>query len=181
MVVMPFESTKPKKNLSEILSLMRASDEGMLDLSPEEMLQLGADGEVKVDGYYHMITKYLSESARLASIAKNFANAAAAHAAQADRMKNALCYHMRENGYASLPGQDWKVSLRASQKVAMKIPVPVPTAEQALQYADYVRVKYEWNKVALKTGLEFGDEIAIKVACLEESYWPDFDVKGLKA
>lgn len=164
---------KPKMSLAEILGLMQAADEGMVLLSLEEMGELADKLEDKVDGYKEYIDKCEAEVERLDKRVKMFAKTKSAIAKKVENLHKLLAFHMAKNSFKFMRGHDWKVVLTHSNSVEVK---PDPTPDLYLEYPNFIRMKYEWNKVALSAALKAGDEKAAQIAERVEKINCKFDV-----
>jgi hypothetical protein len=158
-------------SMRQILKLMTAVDEGMAELSVDEMRELAKTAAIKVDSYRYMITKLRSESERLAAEAEPILKASKSLARKADGLESLLCWHLRENKLTGMPGERFRVELRASRSVKVN---PQAEAGAYIRYADFMRLKYEWDKNKLQAALKRGDEAAREIAEFEENYSVQF-------
>lgn len=168
----PF-ALRPKMTMAEILRAMKASDDGLLELSLDEMRELGKKAEIKVDSYHHLISKLEARASELDNEARPLLKASSELKNKADGLKKILLFHMNEHGLTKMPGERFRVSLRTSKSVRI-FPGLEPGVDIA--HADFTRVKWEWNKVKITEALKAGDIQAMAIAEFEENQSIKFDV-----
>jgi hypothetical protein len=164
-------SIKPEMSLGEILRLMQAADEGMAELTADDMRTLGEMAGLKVDGYRYMISKYEAEAKRLAEEAAPIVKASQTMARKAASLERLLLWRLQSNKLERMPGERFMVELKASRAVKVR-----PTAEAGayVRYADFMRLKYEWDKVKLTAALKKEDPAAKEIAEFETNYKIEF-------
>ncbi len=164
-------AVKPEMSLGEILRLMQASDEGMVDLSTDDMQALGEMAGMKVDGYRYMISKFQAESKRLAEEAAPIVKASQAMARKAASIEKLLMWRMQSNKLTKMPGETYSASIKTSRAVSVKRDAE---AGAYARYGSYLRTNYEWDKVALTKALKDEDETAKEIAEFVENYKIEF-------
>lgn len=166
--------------LAQILDTLQAADDALISMTPEQMGELGALLAAKVDGYRLVLTKMEAEETRLRAEADAFLKPAKALAKAQERLKEAMAYHMLSHQMTRIPGESWRVDLKETK--AVETPQASPTNDDQWNYSDYVRLKFEWNKIALKAGLEKGDPKAMEIAKFVTNHTPTFAVmkKGIE-
>jgi hypothetical protein len=85
--------------------------------------------------------------------AKEFIEAKAAAESNAMRLENLMLYAMNKNQFEKLSGNDFVVSIRKSQQVKANVEA---TQMTYLEHPELHRVKYEFDKVAIKEALKAG-------------------------
>lgn len=163
---------KPKMTMREILQLMQAADEGLLSLDIDEMRELAKSAQVKVDNYRLFISKLEAEAARLEAEAEPTLRAAKTLRRKAASIENLLTWHLREHGMTSMPGEKSRVLLKTSQSVKVR---PEADPGAYVRYADYMRLKYEWDKNKLTAALKADEAAAKEIAEFEVSYKIKFE------
>lgn len=168
------------QTLAQILDTLQAADDALIEMNVEQMAELGALLAAKVDGYRLVLTKMEAEETRLRAEADAFLKPARVLAKAQERLKEAMAYHMTQHKMTRIPGEQWRVDLKESK--AVECPQATPTNDDQWNYPDYVRLKFEWNKIALKAGLEKGDPKAMEVARFVTNHTPTFAVmkKGIE-
>jgi len=161
------------QTLAQILETLQAADDALVAMTPEQMRELGATLAQKVDGYRTVLTKMEAEETRLRAEADAFLKPARALAKAQDRLKEAMAYHMQANSFTRIPGEKFRVDLKESKSV--EAPAACTEKDQ-WDYPDFVRVKVEWNKSALKAALERDDPKAKEIAKIVTNYTPVFNV-----
>lgn len=165
--------TRPQ-TLGQILATLQAADDALIEMTPDQMRELGAMLAKKVDGYRTIMTKMAAEEARLREEADAFLKPARALAKAQERLEQVMTFHMFEHKMTSIPGKSWRVELKESE--AVDTPQAAPTNDDQWNYPDFVRLKFEWDKVALKKALDAGDPKAKEVAKIKINYKPAFKV-----
>ena len=166
-------SLQPKMTLAEILRVMRAADEGLADLSLDEMRELAKKAEIKVDGYHHLINKLEARASELDNEARPLLKASTELKSKADGLKKILLFHMNEHGLTKMPGERFKVAVRTSKSVAIK-PGLAPGVDIA--HADFTRVTWAWDKIKISAALKVKDPVAMDIAEFEENQSVNFSV-----
>jgi electron transfer flavoprotein alpha subunit len=168
------------ETLREILQALDDNDSGVIELSKEQMVELGSRLAAKIDAYRYIEDQAEADMKRLTATAKKFTAAKKQTEKAVKNLKTLLIYYMRSKEFREIPGNDWIAKLSTSQKVRVK--KGEPTANDVMSHEKFVRIKYEWDKDALGEALKAGDETAKLIAEFEESYSAKFNVrKALKA
>ncbi len=161
------------KTLADILAWLDATDSGLINPTPEQQAEVGALLAAKVDGTKDFIDELEYQAERLRVAAAQLAEGKRQVLARVDRLKSYMAHHMCEKAFQQIPGDVWKVRLTGSEAVETEVE---PDAEYARLVPELVRVKYEWNKSALKKALESGDAEAAAIAKLVASKSVQFSV-----
>lgn len=175
-ITQPFvQNVEPPKTLAQILKTLEEADNALLDLSPDDMRQLGSMLAEKVDAYHTVLSKMAAEEKRLREEAESFLKPARALASAQERLKQSMSFVMMENKYLRIPGDKYRVELKESKSVSCPLD---PTKDDQWVYPDFVRVKFEWDKKALREALEGDDKekkaLAEKVAEVVTNVSPVF-------
>jgi hypothetical protein len=160
--------------LAQILETLQAADDALIEMTTDQMAELGALLAQKVDGYRLVLTKMEAEEKRLREEAAAFLKPAQALAKAQDRLKGAMIYHMVKHNMTRIPGESWRVDLKETK--AVETPQEKPTSDDQWNYPDFVRQKFEWDKVALKAALERDDPKAKEIARIVINMTPAFAV-----
>ena len=158
---------KPKMTLPEILGLMQAADEGMRNLSMDEMELLAGKLEDKVDAYKTYIEGCEKEAERLSARIKDFQAARRGIENRGDNLKKLLAFHMKAQGFPFLRGRDYKAVLGSSKSVHVKAEA-LPAL--FLQWGHYMRISYEWDKPKIAAAIKAGNPLVNEIAETEESF-----------
>jgi hypothetical protein len=163
-------SLESPKTLADILAWLDQVDQGLVVATPEEHAAVGALLVAKIDNTKGVIDELEFQAERLRKAAKELSDGARQVANRVDRIKGYIAHHMQANGFPQLPGECWKVKLTTGLGVEPK--------RDAGERDDprFIRVKYEWNKSALKAALESLDPVAMEVAELKSSTSVSFGV-----
>lgn len=157
---------KPK-TLAEILAWLDAVDQGLIAATPEDQAHVGALLVAKIDNTKGVLDELEFQEKRLRAAAKELETGAGQVASRVKRMKSYMAHHMKAHGFTHLPGEVWKARLTGGVSAEPNYKTPVKGDVEKAPHL--VRVKYEWDKKALKAALEVGDEHARLVASLVES------------
>jgi uncharacterized protein YbgA (DUF1722 family) len=161
------------KTLAEILAYLDASDAGLIATSPEELSAIGHLLTSKVDATREVIDELESQAERLRVAAEKLTKGKRQVLARVERLKQYMAFHMNAFQFTQIPGEAWKVRLTSSESVE---PMRDPELSDLEVAPECVRVKYEWNKKALKQALVSEDRWAKTVASLVPSNSVEFDV-----
>ena len=164
---------QPKMTLGAILRLMKAQDDGLAELSIDDMRELAKTAEIKVDGYHLLIQKLEARASELDNEARPLLKASSELKAKAEGLRGIMLWHMKEHGLTKMPGERFKVAIRTSKSVRIH-PGLEPGVDIA--HADFTRVKWEWDRVKLTKALKDGDLAAMSIAEFEENQSIKFSV-----
>lgn len=168
------EGADRPETLGQILKLLTESDSALVNLDAQQLEQLGTMLADKVDAYKYVQEKIEAEVARLDARIKEFQQAKKSVTKAYERLKELLAFHMKSKGFPRLPGMDYVARLGSSKSVKMRR--DDVSSLDVLNYTGFVRVKYEWDKTAIKAALENKDPKAAEIAEIVESPWVTFDV-----
>ena len=149
------------KTLADILQFLDAVDQGVIDPTPERKAEVAALLVSKIDNTAELLDELEHQAERLRLASAKLSEGKRQVLARVDRIKDYMAFHMQHAGFTQLPGECWKAKLSTGIAV-----VPKRDPEAGLPF---VRVKYEWDKKALKTALESFDPKAMELANLVPS------------
>jgi uncharacterized protein YihD (DUF1040 family) len=118
----------------------------------------------KVDGCAHYLDSLDDEIARAKDYSKKFSDLAKQIEARKERFEGYLKNAIEANNFEKLTGDAFQMSIK-------KNPASVITkrecdAADSLNYPDFVtsKVTFQWDKKALKEGIESGNAVAVELA-----------------
>ena len=117
------------------------------DLRKEDIEELKANLETKVDAYKEVISRFEADEQRLTDQIKQLQRAKKAASNAKDRVKGLLVYLMRENEFDRLPGDNWTASRRIKETETI---TRSPTSEDFVAYDGLIDIELKWNKDRLK-------------------------------
>lgn len=109
----------------------------------------------KVDNCAIVEREMEDEVKRLRSIAREFGEAAKAAENRLARFMEYVRWAMEQNGFEKLPGEKFLCEIR--ENPARVMIEHEPTSFDAEAYPDLVRLKYEWDKNAIKASIHERD------------------------
>ena len=158
---------KPK-TLAEILAWLDAVDQGLVpEATAEDQAHVGALLTAKIDNTADVDRQLEWDEKRLRDAADQLLDGARKIAARRERISQYIAYHMQAKGFTQLPGELWRAKLNTGISAAPKSKKPAKADVE--NTPRFVRVKYEWDKTALKKALEALDPDAMKLATLVPS------------
>jgi hypothetical protein len=149
------------KTLADILQFLDAVDQGVIDPTPEKKAEVAALLVAKIDSTAEVLDELEHQAERLRQASAKLAEGKRQVLARVERIKDYIAFHMQQGGFTQLPGECWKAKMTTGLSV---LPKMEPEA-----HLPFVRVKFEWDKKALKAALEAMDPEAMKVAELVPS------------
>lgn len=169
-----FPSALPEKmSLGEILDLLQAADDGHVQLTTEEMKEIGARLALKADGYHEILETLELEEQRFKARVQDFKKAQKAAKRKREALEEIAVYHMKKHGFDRLPGADYVMRLKTTKSVFVKAE---PSAALYMTLGEFMRVKYEWKKKEIGAALKAGNKTVAAVAEICEHVKPDFKV-----
>jgi len=167
---------KDKMTLGELLHAFEMVDNGLASITPEQLEAMSSKAAMKVDDYKYFMEKCEGEVDRLKKRIEEFQKTKKTIENTQRRLKEIMVFHMKENNFDKLVGNDFKVNLQSTTKATWK--TPEPSEAQRISLSNYVRVKYEWDKKAIENELKNGDKEKFKgIAELGKTYYPKFYVQ----
>lgn len=169
------QETVPRPTLRQLLAQLQALDDDMIQLSLEDQTELIEAGRVKVDNYKYIIDKLDAQAAYLKAREDEYAQARRVVENNLRRIRDNLVRSMQTFGFDQFAGQTFTVRL-AKAPPSVEVSGDCDAAMK-IRWPDYVRVKYEWDKTALRDALKSGsDPDVTNVAALKENVYPRFSV-----
>lgn len=170
----PFKLELPEKpSLEWILQALDDMNDGLIDASIEELQSMTDLLEGKIDGYEAVIDRLEADSARLKARAQRYAAAAKVSDNKIQRLKDMLVFSLRSRGINKFSGNEHSVRLIKSERVKVSAEA---TLDLYSVYPSYMRMKFEWDLPRIKTALKAGCVDAAKIAVVEDSFSPKFEV-----
>jgi hypothetical protein len=149
----------------------------LIYLDQEEISEDGVKATIealtsKVDGCALFESELRAEIDRLKEIVREFHDAQKAAEKRLERFREYLVYTMTVNSFDKVPGELFSlVLIENPPKVEIK---GEPSVFDAEAYPDFVRVRYEWNKSAIKEAIETRE---VPFARIVREKRPKFSVK----
>lgn len=142
-----------QQTLGDLLYKLTASDEGLINLTPESSAELMADLSEKVDSYLYILEKMGSEIDRLAKRADEILSARKTLQNNKESLKNLMMFHMKSKGFEKLPGKEHVVSLTTRKSIEWNLDEN-PDATTKRLWPTFVNNEYSWNKRALTEAIK---------------------------
>lgn len=166
---MPEETKLPDKiTLPQLLELMRKMDDGLIELSVEDMETLGRKAKIKVDHYKYFMDKCDAEAARLEKMIKDFT---ARKKSIENKKKGAEFILMTRTKAEDLDGMagdeySFKIKVLKQNKCILNKGFEKPDQAAFLEHSDFIGCKYSWKLDPLKKELKAGNTDLQKIAKL---------------
>ena len=177
-VLNPIESKevkKPKENsLDQLLSKLTAADEGMLDISLDDQLDLLESGRIKVDNYKYLVDKLEAQADLFKKWSKEFSDMEKSVRNNRKRLLDHMTYVMQRNGFEQFTGNRYQVRLQKS-KPSVEVKAQA-SAVYKIHFPEMIKTEHSWDKSKLFEALKSGDEKVKNVAELKESVHPRFTI-----
>lgn len=175
--LVPQEPTEEKSlTLNQLLMKLTEADDDLAEFDFTAEADLIEAGRVKVDNYKYVLDKLEALEAVYDKWLKEYQAAKRTVAANRERLAKHLVAVLQQNGFDRFPGNQFQVAVqRATPAVELKVSEPNPQLK--IKYPDYIRVKYEWDKTAIRDGLKTGDTSAAELAALKETFYARFSIK----
>jgi hypothetical protein len=129
----------------------------------------------KVDGCAEFVSKLDFEAKRLKGVAKEFSEAAKAEEAKLERFRKYVVFCLGKAGDDRIDGERFTLKLKENPGRLELSEEPDPA--DATAWPELVRIKYEWDKEAIKRKLNYLD---IPFARIIRDKKPIFEPKRLK-
>lgn len=172
----PIKEEPRHSSLNQLLMKLTEADDELAEFDFTKEQDLIEQGRVKIDNYKFILDKLDALEAVYEKWIREYTVAKKSVAANRDRLAKHLVWTMQQNGFDKFAGHRYQVSVqRASPAVELKI--SEPNLQHKIMYPDYIRVKYEWDKAAIRDALKAGSEDAEKIAQLKDSFYAKFSVR----
>lgn len=156
-------------SLPSLLSTLTAADEGLLELTDEDLQELGKELFKKVDSYHYLLEKFEGEIERYTKRIAEFQEKKKNLQASKDRLKELLMYNMSVNKFEMLSGDDYQVKMHRRKDVDVNV-TGDPTVMQYNTMPALVKQKFVWNNAAIKAGVKSGELDETYGAVVERPY-----------
>lgn len=152
--------------MNQIFELLFKLDNSLIELTEDQMKQLGEMCLQKVDNYKYIEEKYEGEIARIKGRVEHYSSILKNLNSRLASLKEHLMFHVKHNGYdGKLFGDEWVAVVSTIKNSAVEIEKGYdPDQKIAINYPNLVRKKYEWDKTQLKAYLKQNFPT-------EEGYW----------
>lgn len=172
------EAETPKLSLNQLLLKMTEVDDGMLELSLDDQIELIDAGKIKVDNYKYFIDKVDAQAELFKKWEREFREKKQVMENLSKRIKDHMIWSMNNNGFKKFTGERYVVTIRRAKSSVVVTSKPTP--EMMLDFSDLIRTKYEWEKDKIATALKTGNEDVAQFASFKENYSAKFEVnKGI--
>jgi hypothetical protein len=168
------ESEKPE-SLHSLLLQLQACDDAMLEIDLGKQIDLMDGAKVKVDSYKYILDKLEAQESYLAAREKEYATAKKTIQSNIKSIREHLVFAMVANGFEKFTGNQYAVTMQKS-KGAVHLKQGDPDIYKAMQYSDFVRTDYSWDKSAIQKALSEGNAQVSEVAELRVNTFPKFSV-----
>lgn len=143
-------------SMADLLKTLNDSDQGLVELTDEDLVRLGEHLRDKIDTYKYMFEKFDGEIARHAARITELQERKRALEANKERLSSYLLYHMKEFGFEKLSGEDYVVKLQNRTDVELLMERD-PEEFDLRSNPMFVHQKLSWNKMALKEFVKSGE------------------------
>ena len=162
-----------KRTFYGLMERLQDAENGMIELTPDEIKELLGDIKGKVDGVYEWVSRLDAEKERLAdSIKKLQARKKAVENAK-DRFKEYIGYTLTANDTPMLMGSMWSISAKPQEFIKAKKDLELSIMDyiDANRSGDIVKREYKLDSAALKKAYEAEPE--------KFSKWVDKETKNV--
>lgn len=143
---------REKVTCREILNMMAAIDDGIVEAKPEEMKELAKLLRDKTDSYYHVLEDIKAERAKIQMRIDMRVKMLQAEAKAIDRdeknLMQLLLWNMESNGLTEMHGDEYLAKIKESRGSLVALDEPKPVDK--VKYPGLIRTVYEWDKNAVK-------------------------------
>ncbi len=165
----------PVLSFESLLSELSSADEFLSDPNFDPAALVG-DIRNKVDGLKTVETRMDLVADYFDAFAKPIVEKAKVIRKNRERLREYIAYAMQENHFESVPGNLWKVRLRASGLSVS--PKREPGVGDYVEMPNLVRADtvYSWDKTAIKNELGHLPSVEIEGLpfTIKAGYWPEF-------
>jgi hypothetical protein len=182
------EIVKPK-TFGELISILQQADNAMIEVTPEEMEDVGNQLAEKVDSLDFILSRMEAEEKRLDDYIEQFSASKKAIANKRKSLKDYIKFVMEKNGFEvyefewwHFDYQDWQkisgkmitISMRSSKSTEIELE---PTAALYATFPKLIKREYAWIKSEVKKELEAGNKAVAGFAKITENKSVNFKVK----
>ena len=160
--------------LGQILSVMEWMDDGLVELTPEEMVTLRDKCKAKVDDYKFALDDAEADEAKFKKRIEEWKKAKDRAAKKQQRIMSLMLYNLEKSNADTLPGEDYVVKIRKSEKCVVKAELD---NKALIEFGDWVKTKHEWKTAEIKKALKAGDDKAKGIAEIIVNKKPHWQVK----
>lgn len=172
MEVTAITNDLPASSLGQLLQILEAADNGLVELDTDSAREILTRLNVKVDCYKYLLEKYEAEIKRVADRQKEYQDLRRVLENKRDSIKSMMAYFMASNNFTSVPGQEWVAKLRETESVKV---LTDANQDTFIKYFQFHRVKYEWDKEKIKDYIRAGN--SFECAILETKPSVRFELK----
>jgi hypothetical protein len=151
--------------LFKLLTAIEDLEEGLLDLTEEQIKELIGDVRNKVDSIYEIITRLDSEEERLAKNIKTLTDRKRALANSRNRLKQYVVTSMETFEAPAIYGKVWDVKLQKRSKFNIR----EATLEDTYENNELVDMSFKFNRTKVLEAYNRGDEFAKAVVTPDQS------------
>ena len=145
---------EPKKpTLMSLLAAFSAADAEIEALNLDPNIDLLDAGKIKIDGYKFVLDKLKAQEFFLIARRDEYEKSLKSVRSQIKSIKDHLIFALDTHHFQKFTGHDYVVSIRPNPSASLVIKGQEPNAYMKSRYDQYVRVRYEWDKKAIKKDL----------------------------
>jgi hypothetical protein len=167
-----------KMTLKQIIDYMDQSDEGLLELTTDQLKELAVRFNEKIDNYRDYLITLEAFADAYKRKAEEFKKAQEQIEKKKDNLEKLLLFHVKHLGVNAVSGVNYTAQLRVIKDNAVVLKTDKCDENWYNQYPDFVGIKkkYEWSKVAIKKAIKEGANLS-QIAELRDSERLVWDVK----
>jgi hypothetical protein len=165
------ETLPEKMTLSQILMFMNHIDDGGIELSEDDLINLGQKFHEKIDNYHDYLMTLDAFADAYKRKSEAFKTAQKQIEKKKENLEKLLMYHLKQNNINSAAGDSWVAKMRVLKDNAVSLIKPVCDEIDWEKYPSFVKLKqsFEWDKKALKEALKNNEESIKEIASLRDS------------
>lgn len=167
------EIVKPK-TFGELISILQQADNAMIEVTPEEMEDVGNQLAEKVDSLDFILSRMEAEEKRLDDYIEQFTASKKAIANKRKSLMDYIKFVMEKNGFEKISGKMITISMRSSKSTEIELE---PTAALYATFPKLIKREYAWIKSEVKKELEADNKTVAGFAKIVENKSVNFKVK----
>jgi hypothetical protein len=177
-IVIPENVLPEKMSLKQIIDYMDQSDEGLIDLTTDQLKELAIRFNEKIDNYRDYLITLEAFADAYKRKADEFKNAQKSIEKKKENLEKLLMLHVKHLGVNAVSGENYTAKLRVVKDNAVVLKTDKCDENWYNEFPDFVKIKksYDWSKTAIKKAIKEGANLS-QIAELRDSESLVWDVK----
>jgi len=167
---------KTNNSLQSLLTTLSANDAGLLEMTPEQQESIVLALSTKVDSLHYIDEKFESEVVRVSKRIEELQTAKRVLENNKKRLRELVVFHMKQNGFERLPGENYQVALIKRKSIEYSID-DKPSDEMIFDRPEFIRTSYAWNKDAISAAIKADPETYAIFGRLVEKEFLKFSIR----